>query len=123
MRKIGISVPSVAFLGVISVHSDHDIFMQGIQQSRRLKVSFFCRKRRQHLLRQCAPLHYSKGQVEGDDLDCYFIWDFEASKGSHFLTLPPSQIFTMELTKETFSVGDFSSRREKTAELTNGSHA
>ena len=108
---------------MISVHSDHDIFVQGIEQKRRLKLTFFCRKNHQNLLRQCAPLHYSKGQIEGDDLDCYYIWDFEAAKGSHFLALPPSQIVKMELAEETFNVGDFSSRRKTTAGLTQDSPA
>lgn len=102
------------------MHGDHDIFIQGIQQKKRLKMSFFSRKNLQNMVRQCAPLHYSKGQVEGDDLDCYYIWDFEAAKGSRFLSLPPSQIDTMELAEDTFNVEDFSNRRKVTSKSTKG---
>ena len=116
----GLSVPSVAFWGPISVHRDHDIFIQGIRQKKKLKLRYFSRKNLQNLVRQCAPLHYSKGQVEGDDLDCYYIWDFEAAKGSRFLSLPPSQIIAMELEEETFDVEDFSDRRKVTSQSTKG---
>jgi hypothetical protein len=96
------------------VHSNHDIFIQGIQQKKRLNLSFFSRKSLRNLLRQCAPLHYSKGYIEGDGLDCYYIWDFEATNGSNFLSLPPSQIVMMELVEETFNIEDFSNRRKVT---------
>ncbi|MBW7989797.1 MAG: hypothetical protein FVQ84_07260 [Planctomycetes bacterium] len=62
-------------------------------------------------------MHYSKGQIEGDGLDCYYFWDFKAAKGSHFLALLPSQIITMELGEGTFKTGDFSCFRKKTAGL------
>ena len=75
----------------------------------------------QNLLRQCAPLYYSKGQIEGDDLSCYYFWDFEATKDSHFLASPPSQIVTMELAEGTFEIDDFSSFRKTTAGLSKNS--
>ena len=97
------------------MHSDHDIFIQGIEQKKRLKLTFFSEKNPQDLPRECAPLHYSEGQIEGDDLDCYYFWDFEVTKGSHFLSLSPSQIFAMELMEGTFKMQDFSSFRKTTA--------
>ena len=103
------------------MHSDHDIFIQGIEQKRRIKMTFTGRKNPQNLLRQCAPLHYSKGHIEGDDLDCYYFWDFEAIKGSRFLALLTSQIATMELAEGTFNVDDFSSFRKATAVSTKSS--
>ena len=103
------------------MHSDHDVFIQGIQQKKRLKLTFSGKENPQNLLRQCAPLHYSKGQTEGDDLDCYYIWDFEAAHGGHFLALPPSQIATMNLAEGTFKIEDFSNFRRTTAGLTKSS--
>ena len=102
------------------MHNDHDAFIQGIQQKKKLNLSFFSRKNLQNLIRKCAPLHYSKGHVEGDGLDCYYIWDFEATKSNHFLSLPPSQIVTMELAEETFNVEDLSNRRKVTSQSTKG---
>ena len=86
------------------MHSDHDIFIQGIEQKRKLKLTFFGRGNPQNLVKQCGPLLYSKGRIEGDGLDCYYIWDFEATKGSQFWALYTSQIVTMELAEEAFKL-------------------
>lgn len=101
------------FLGNIPVHNDHDVFIRGIEQKRRLKLTFFCRDKLQHIVRQCAPLHYSKGKAKGDGLDCYYIWVFEAVRDGHFLALLPLQIITMELTEETFGLEDIDSRQRQ----------
>jgi hypothetical protein len=90
------------------VHRDHDVFIQGIEQEKRLELTFFSRKHRRQEVSLCAPLHYSKGLAAGDVLDCYYLWDFEAEKGSNFLALSPSQIVSMELKEEAFRVQDFS---------------
>jgi len=108
-REKGVSAPSVAFfLGVIAVDNGHDIFIQGIEQKRRLKLTFFCVEHQRNLVRQCAPLHYSSGKIEGDGLDCYYLWDFESDDGNKVLALPQSRIVSMELTEDTFCIEDFS---------------
>ena len=90
------------------MHRDHDVFIQGIEQEKRLELAFFSRKHRRDVVSLCAPLHYSKGIAAGDGTDCYYLWDLEAEKGSNFLALSPSQIVSMELTEEAFRVQDFS---------------
>ena len=86
------------------MHNDHEVFIQGIQQKKRLRLTFLSEKNPKNLQRQCAPLHYSKGHIEGDNLDCYYLWDFNAVKANHFLALPPSQIIKMDLAEETFKI-------------------
>ena len=86
----------------------HDIFIQGIEQKRRIKLTFFCMEHQRNLVRQCAPLHYSRGKIEGDGLDCYYLWDFESDDGNKVLALPQSRIVSMELTEDTFCIEDFS---------------
>ena len=103
------------------MHSDHDIFIRGIEQKRRIKLTFSGKENPQNPPRQCAPLHYSKGHIEGDDLDCYYLWDFEAAQGGHFLALPPSQIARMDLAEGTFKIEHFSDFRRTTAGLTKSS--
>ena len=103
------------------MHNDHDVFIQSIEQKRRIKITFFGRENPQNLPRQCAPLHYSKGRIEGDDMDCYYLWDFQAVRGNHFLALPPSQIVRMNLNEGTFKIEDFSDFRRTTAGLTKSS--
>jgi hypothetical protein len=100
------------------VHSDHDVFIQGIKQKKRLKLTFSGNEKPQNLPRQCAPLHYSKGHIQGDGLDCYYVWDYEAAQGGRFLALSPSQISRMELADGTFKIQDFSNFRRTTAGLT-----
>jgi hypothetical protein len=118
-REKGVSAPSVAFfLGVIAVDNGHDIFIQGIEQKRRLKLTFFCVEHQRNLVRQCAPLHYSSGKIEGDGLDCYYLWDFESDDGNKVLALPQSQIVGMELTEDTFRVEDFVDYRTTKAKST-----
>lgn len=100
------------------MHRDHDIFIQGIEQEKRLKLTFFSRKLCREVVSLCAPLHYSKG-VSGtapsveDELACYYLWDFEAEKGSNFLALSPSKIVSMKLTEDVFRVQDFYSHSKQ----------
>jgi len=105
------------------VHSDHDIFIQGIEQEKRLELTFFSRKHRRDVVRLCAPLHYGKGQAgttagEENEQGCYYLWNFGADKGSNFLALSPSQIVSIKLTEDVFHIREFysqSSQAKKTA--------
>ena len=105
------------------MHRDHDVFIQGIEQEKRLELSFFSRKHRREVVNICAPLHYGKGPAspatgEEDELECYYLWDFGAKKGTSFLALSPSQIVSMKLTDDVFHVQEFyslSNQAEKPA--------
>jgi len=94
------------------VHRDHDVFIQGIEQEKRLELTFFSRKHRREVVSICAPLHYGKGPAGPAtgaeyELECYYLWDFGAKKGSSFLALSPSQIVSMKLTEVVFHVQEF----------------
>ena len=94
------------------MHRDHDVFIQGIEQEKRLELTFFSRKHRRNVVSICAPLHYGKGPAglaagAEDELECYYLWDFGADKGSNFLALSPSKIVSMELTEDVFHVQEF----------------
>jgi hypothetical protein len=100
------------------VNSGHKVFIEGIEQEKILEVTFFCRKRRQEIASLCAPLHYSKGPVVSTkdaekELECYYLWDFGAEKGSNFLSLSPSQIISMKLTEDDFRIQDLYSYGEQ----------
>lgn len=69
-------------------------------------MTFLGNERRRNVADQCAPLYYSRGKVEGDGLDCYYLWDFEADESYNFMALSPSQIISMELTEHTFSLDE-----------------
>jgi hypothetical protein len=91
--------------------SEHEVFIQGIEQERRLEVTFFCRKRRREIVSSCAPLHYSKGTVSDTDAENeqerYYLWDYGAKKDSNFLFLSPSEIISMKLTDDVFHTHEF----------------
>lgn len=105
------------------MHKDHDVFIQSLGRETKLKLTFFSRKHASEVVSPCAPLHYSKGPASlapgtEDKLECYYLWDFGAKKGSNFLALSPSQIVSMEPTEDVFHVQEFyslSSRAEKPA--------
>jgi len=94
------------------VHRDHDIFIEGIEQEKRLKLTYFSRKHRREVVSLCAPLHFSKvpaglAPSAEDDLECYYLWNFGAGKGSNFLALSPTEIVSMKLTDEVFRIQEF----------------
>ncbi|OHB61192.1 MAG: hypothetical protein A2168_08650 [Planctomycetes bacterium RBG_13_50_24] len=104
------------------MHRDHDIFIQGIEQEKRLELTFFSKKLRRNVVSLCAPLHYGKGPAGtaagvNDELECYYLWDFGTDKGSNFLALSPSQIVSMALTEDVFRVYDFSSQSKRAGNL------
>ena len=89
------------------MHRDHRIFVQGINQKKIVKLTSSGEEQASNLVRLCAPMYYSQGQTEGDNLDLYLFWDFKRTKGKYVLNLPPSQILNMELTEDSFSNEDF----------------
>lgn len=94
------------------MHKDHNIFIQGMEQEKRLELTFFSRKHCREVVSLCAPLYYSKGPAAsargvGDELECYYLWDFGAKNDSNFLALSPSQIISMKPTDEVFHVQEF----------------
>jgi hypothetical protein len=96
----------------VFVHRDHEVFIEGIEQEKRLELTFFSRKQRREVVSPCAPLHYSKspaGTTKGVEyeLECYYLWNFGAEKGNNFLALSPSEIVSMELTDDVFHVQEF----------------
>ena len=65
-------------------------------------LNYFDEKHRLNFARLCVPVDCSSSRTEGGDLDCYYLWDLGGESGKRFLALSPSQIVSMELTKEAF---------------------
>ena len=105
------------------MHKDHNVFIQGMEQEKRLELTFFSAKHSREVVSLCAPLHYSKGPAsparsEGDELECYYLWDFGAKNDSNFLALSPSQIISMKPTDEVFHVQEFYGLNKQAAKAT-----
>jgi hypothetical protein len=89
------------------MHRDHDVFIRSVERETKVKLIYFNSKHRRKVSSLCAPLHFSKSMTGQEEQDCYYLWDFEAEKGSNFLPLSPSQIVGIELTDEAFDTQDF----------------
>lgn len=105
--------------------SEHEVFIQGIEQERRLEVTFLCRKHQREVVSLCAPLHYSKGPAVSSpdaeyELECYYLWDFGAEKDNNFMALSPSEIIHMKLTDDVFHVQEFYSLSNSMGKTTKG---
>lgn len=91
------------------MHCDHGVFTEGLAQKKKLKLTFFSQKSGRNVLSVCAPLHYSEGKLSGDGLDSYYFWNYRTRRtGSHVLSLSPAEILHMELTRESYSIEEFS---------------
>ena len=95
------------------MHTDHDVFIRGLEQERKLKVTYFSDEHRENLARLCGPLYCGTGKAEADGPECYYLWDFEADQGYNFLALPPEQIVSMELTENAYSIEEVSNLSEE----------
>ena len=102
------------------MHSDHEMFVRGIERKRRLKLTYLGEERREELVRQCGPLYYSRGKAEADELECYYLWDFEAGEGYNFIALSPGRIISMERTEDPFSSEEVSSLNKSAEKSTRG---
>lgn len=105
------------------MHKDHDVFILGIEQEKKLELTYFDRKQHREQVSLCAPLYYSRGPagpaagVE-EELECYYLWDFGAEKGNNFMALSPSQIVSMKLTEDVFHVQEFYSLNKQVQKAT-----
>lgn len=102
------------------MHRDHDIFVRSIRKNKKVKLAFVSNERGDTRDGLFGPIFHS-ASVAGDDSDCYYLWDFESNTGNHFLGLPPSQIVSMELTKETFDLVEFFTSKRETRDSQCGS--
>jgi hypothetical protein len=84
------------------MHIDHDIFVQAIQNTRKIRLTFYDDKRKFNFTRLSVPIHYRSPRTKSDCSDCYYFWIPEADTNRHFLRLLPSQIVSMDLTEEAF---------------------
>jgi len=84
------------------MHNDHNIFVLGIQKSRKIRLTYFNAERKLKFTKLSIPLHYRSSRREGTESDFYYFWFSEAAGVKHFLGLPPSRIVSMDLTDEAF---------------------
>jgi hypothetical protein len=94
------------------MHREHEIFVKAIRDRKRVKLTFFSNEHGDIVDGLFGPIFYRTSRGE-EDSGCYYLWNFESLTGKNFLSLPPSQILSMELTEEPFDLVEFfTSNRE-----------
>jgi hypothetical protein len=84
------------------MHIDHNIFVKGIQSTRKITLTYFDNEIKLNFTKLSVPLYYRPSRHVGNDSDCYYFWFSEAAGAKHFLELPASHIVSMDLTDEVF---------------------
>lgn len=89
------------------MHRDHQLFMQGVGNGRKIKLTFSSEENEQELVKVCAPIFYSANLEKGGLAGRYHFWDIGNWTGDYPFNLPAGKIVSMELTEEIFDSSEF----------------
>jgi hypothetical protein len=81
---------------------NHDQFIVGIQEKRKVCLRFYSKADTGVLDLVCAPLDYGLPAESPDGIKRYSLWDYTSSNGSHTLNLLPEQVLDIRLLGEHF---------------------
>lgn len=84
----------------------HDTFLDGIQQTKVLSVTFDSNEKG-IITRTCIPYDYGPSRRYKDGKERYHFYDLDSPDGSHNLSILPEQITNIELTENTFEPSDY----------------
>jgi hypothetical protein len=93
------------------MHSDHDIFVQAVQQRKKIRLAFFT-EQQGYISRLCIPLGYQP-ETE-DDEGQYCFWHNQDNSQECPLSLSPSEIAIMQLTEDEYDPADLPPLETKT---------
>ena len=85
------------------MHRNHDIFVQAIEDKKKIRLTFFSDADGNSQVKVFGPLFCAPPHV-GHEPDRYYLWDFEST---NVFSLLPNKIVSMEPTEETFNSGNF----------------
>lgn len=83
-------------------HRDHDEFMKGLQERRRVMISFFSKSGDEHELRECAPVDFGPSSRVKDPANRYHFFDYTGRPGPHPMSLTAEQIYRMRASDRAF---------------------
>ena len=89
------------------MHTDHDVFINGISEKKKVSLSFFSKEDGAVIVRLCAPMDFGPSRRAKIPADKYHFWDYESDKGPHTLSILPNQIQSMEMVGEDFEPAEF----------------
>ena len=84
-----------------------DVFIQAIQEKRKVRLTFFSKEDRASLSRICAPMDFGPSRIARVKNDRYHLWDYESDTEEHTLSLSPDQVEGMVILDEYFDPAEF----------------
>lgn len=81
---------------------NHARFLEAITDKKKVSVRFYSKADNGVLDRICAPVSYGQGGDSHDELNRYWLWDYESNTGAHLLGLVPQQIVDLRVLGEMF---------------------
>ena len=94
------------------MHRDHNIFVQAIKDTIKIRLTFFDGDGL-FQAELAIPLDYNPCRRANDESDSYHFWFFEEGNNSAALILHPKCIISMRLHKETFDPSEVVTRKVK----------
>ena len=89
---------------------NHPVFIEAINEKKKVWVRFYSPADNGVLERVFAPLDYGPGGEIQDGLNRYWLWDYVGNAGSQILGLTPQQIVEWQVLGELFNPADFGVR-------------
>jgi hypothetical protein len=90
------------------MHKDHNVFITGIDDRRKVLLTFLSREDGDsQQMRTCAPMDFGPSNRAKDKSDRYHLWDYDSADGPHTLSLLPSRIVSIAPTEEPFDPTEF----------------
>ena len=88
-------------------HPQHALFIQAIQDKKKISITFHSAKDGMDVTRIGAPMDFGPHARFKDKSDRYHVWDFSSPSGPHTEPLEASQIRSISLLADQFDPADF----------------
>lgn len=82
-------------------------FIAAIHSRNKIRLTFFSKEDRSHIVRLCAPLDYGPSRKAANKDDRFHLWDFDSDTKSHTLSLLPPQVVSIDVLLELFEPAEF----------------
>jgi len=86
---------------------NHQDFIEAIHQTKKIKIVFFSKEDNGDIERTCAPMDYAVGQNIKDNIERYWVWDYDSDTKKHTLGIRPERIKLLVVLDENFDPAEF----------------
>ena len=90
-----------------STHHQHDVFVEAVNSTKKVRLTFFGEEDLVKSVKVCAPVDYNPARRAKDKSSLYHFVCFESDNSTYVLSLPPNQILSIEPTEEPFNPAEF----------------